>query len=461
MRRFAAGFLLLLAFCPQGVAEPLSDRDARVALAALLRAGEEGLEPSRYPADPRDRASVKSALLSFTGDMTAGRADLRTLDSDVALPPSAFDPVAALDNALVQGTLGLLLDGLAPPYVEYARLKSALARYRDIAAKGGWPRIAAADDRLLRLRLGYEDDITGISDSVAIGRFQVRHGLAADGIAGPATLAALNVPASIRADIIAANMERWRWLPRSLEDDRIMINVADARLALILQGKSVLQTRVIVGRPQDPTPILRAEGGGITLNPSWTVPHSIAAREILPKLKRNPAYLASQDMVLLNGPAGDPHGLHIPWRSIAAGSFPYEIRQRPGPKNPLGRIKIELPNRFSVYLHDTPGKAAFNSARRDLSHGCVRVEQILPLASYVLTADLSATRKIADAIDSGKTTYLPLRKKLPVYFLYATAFANSDGTLHFRSDIYGRDSRMLAAKSVLRTAAARVICSRA
>jgi murein L,D-transpeptidase YcbB/YkuD len=269
--------------------------------------------------------------------------------------------------------------------------------------------------------------------------------LAADGKLGGATLKELNVTPAARADIIAANMERWRWLPPRLEPDRIVINAADSTLLLFLKDAAVLSSRVIVGKPASPTPILRAEGAGITLNPPWNVPQSIAAREILPKLKRDPAWLASQDMVLLDGPPGDPSGLRVDWRAIKKGTFPYHIRQASGPKNPLGQIKIELPNRFNVYLHDTPAKAGFDKLHRDVSHGCVRVEQILPLASYALTADLTAARKISDLIESGETSYLPLKKTIPVYFLYWTAFMDDAGQVEFRPDIYGRDRRMMEA----------------
>ncbi len=202
---------------------------------------------------------------------------------------------------------------------------------------------------------------------------------------------------------------------------------------------------MIVGRPGNPTPLLRAEGAGVTINPPWTVPQSIAAKEILPKLKRNHAYLVSQDMVLLNGPPGDPQGLHINWRVIRAGTFPYRIRQAPGPRNPLGQIKLELPNRFDVYLHDTPGKAAFARPVRALSHGCVRVQQILPLASYALNADLDAVEKIRQAINNGATAYIPLHKKLPIYFLYWTAIPDAQGKVQYLPDIYGRDQRLIAA----------------
>jgi murein L,D-transpeptidase YcbB/YkuD len=245
--------------------------------------------------------------------------------------------------------------------------------------------------------------------------------------------------------LIAANMERWRWLPPVLEPDRIVVNAPDAQLEMWLGGRRVLTSRVIVGRITSPTPILRAEGAGITVNPPWNVPRSIAVTEILPKLKRNHAWLANHDMVLLNGPVGDPHGLHVNWRAIRAGTFPYQIRQYPGPRNPLGQIKLELPNRFDVYLHDTPDKGAFARSTRQLSHGCVRVEQILPLASYALTADTTAMQEITEMIGQGDTRYVPLRRKLPVYFLYWTAVAGLDGELQFHNDVYGRDKRLIAA----------------
>ena len=294
----------------------------------------------------------------------------------------------------------------------------------------------------------FEDAAAALPDAdlpEAVKRFQARNGLDPDGVVGAKTLAALNISAAARADTIAANLERWRWLPRALEADHIAINVPDAKLELRLAGQVVLASRVVVGRPHDPTPILRAEGAGITVNPPWNVPASIAVREILPKLKVNHAYLVSQDMVLVNGPPDDPQGLHIDWRAIPAGRFPYQVRQIPGPRNALGRVKIELPNRFDVYLHDTPDRSAFARPSRDLSHGCVRVEQILPLASYALSGDTVSVERITVAIDTGETQHLPLKKLLPVYFLYWTAFTSRDGTVQFRPDIYGRDRRLIAA----------------
>ena len=429
----------------------MPETDFGAAMTLLSHAGDDGLDPLLYRVgDIHDSAAIMTALNDYARDMAGGRADLRALDADVALPPPAEDPSAGLSAAIAQGRLMAFLTGLAPSNPEYAALKNALARYRGIAAAGGWPLLTPqASEAQLRARLGFEDqDAAASSLPSALKRFQARHGLPAEGALNAATLAALNVPATARADTIIANLERWRWMPRQREPDRIVINAADARLEMFLDGTRVLTSRVIVGKPATPTPILLAQGAGVTINPAWTAPHSIAVREILPKLKRNHAYLASQDMFLVNGPPDDPQGLRIDWRAVHAGSFPYQIRQYPGPKNPLGRVKLELPNQFDVYLHDTPGKTAFNAASRAVSHGCVRVEQIMPLASYTLAADLSAIEKIQDAIGTGQTSYIPMKKTIPVYFLYWTAFADADGTVEFRRDLYGRDQRLIAAAAI-------------
>jgi murein L,D-transpeptidase YcbB/YkuD len=453
-------------FAPAWSGSPTAETNARQALAALSHAGEDGLDQARYeilapPAGgPAARdVVITAAVLKYMQEVKTGRFDLERLDFDVALPAQQFDAVAALAGALLQDRLGSILAGLAPPHLEYATLKSALAHYRAIAARGGWPLLpvntnfTGKDAPLLLQRLSYEDSSVAITPqganlAPAIKRFQAHHGLEPDGVVGIRTLAELNVPAAARAEAIGVNMERWRWLSPALEADRIVINVPDARLQLWLNGAAVLISRVIVGRPHDPTPILRAEGAGVTINPPWTIPASIAVREILPKLKKNPSYLASQDMVLLDGPPGDPQGLHVNWRAIRDGTFPYRIRQHAGPRNPLGSVKLELPNKFDVYLHDTPGKSIFALASRGLSHGCVRVEEILPLASYALAADLSSVDKIARMISSGDTKYLPLDRKLPVYFLYWTAFTDVNGVMEFRPDLYGRDQRLIAAMTV-------------
>jgi L,D-transpeptidase YcbB len=235
-------------------------------------------------------------------------------------------------------------------------------------------------------------------------------------------------------------------MPRSFERRYIEVNAAGMSLRYVEDGKEILSSRVIVGRPVSPTPIFRSAVNAVTANPPWNVPARIASREILPKLKQNPNYLASEDMILLNGPPGDPNGMSVNWRRYTAANFPYRIRQLPGEKNALGVLKLEMPNRFSVFLHDTPGKAAFERDTRALSHGCIRVQQIGALAELALGTDRQeAAQWIADAIASGKTQSLVLNEPLPVYVLYWTVIAEADGTVGFRHDLYGRDRRLIAA----------------
>jgi murein L,D-transpeptidase YcbB/YkuD len=176
------------------------------------------------------------------------------------------------------------------------------------------------------------------------------------------------------------------------------------------------------------------------------VPNSIARNEILPKLKRDGAWLEKNDMVLLDGPSGDPHGRSIDWRRIPSGTFPYRIRQAPGPRNPLGVAKLEMANGFDVYLHDTPGKTAFARSERNLSHGCIRVEQILPLAALAVSGvGLFEDKDLDAAIAGGETKSLPLPMPIAVYAAYWTAVPGPDGAIHFRPDVYGRDRRLTAA----------------
>jgi murein L,D-transpeptidase YcbB/YkuD len=444
--------------------------EAREMVSALVRADEDGLDPSIYhvqklrPAQlqqPSLDAAEYDVLLSdgalqFARDLRAGRPELKTLDDDVDLPRQNFDAAGALAAAISTNGLAGFLESLAPPQREYAELKAALSRYRAIAGEGGWPVLPESfpadpegyDLDLLRRRLGLEDSPAADTGEIvaALERFQSRHGLAADGEVEPETRAALNVPASERVLEIEANMERWRWMPRAFETNYVIVNVPEETLRLFGPAGTVLTSRVIVGRAAAPTPILRALATSVTVNPPWNVPEDIARREILPKLRAHRDYLLKHDMILRDGPRDDPFGLHVDWNAVPAAGFHYHVQQQPGPRNALGTIKLELPNRFDVYLHYTSAESAFALDSRALSHGCVRVEQILPLASYALSHDpAAAVASLQSAIAAGKTQHLRLAAPLPVYLLYSTAFADPDGSMEFRPDIYGRDMRLIAA----------------
>lgn len=468
LRRFYGG----RGFQSAWTADAAARQRADLVLVVLEHASDEGLDPADYhvtslvmgsPSMPAKTVAKRDLLLTdgflrYAHDLRLGRIAPNEVYDDISLPAQRFDALSALEASLRKNDFAELIAELAPRHREYARLKKALARYRALLAKGGWPTLPAIselklgsdDPRLavLRQRLAIEDSVPaeapGMDDLVAaVRRYQARNGLQVDGRIGRRTLAALNISAAERIDQIIANMERWRWMPRAIEPNRIVVNVASSELTAVKDHKPVLTSRVIVGDRKHPSPILRTLVTGVTLNPPWNVPPSIARKEMLPKLRRNPDYLLSEKIVLVNGPANDPYGLGIDWQAVSPAHFPYRLRQLPGPGNALGRIKLEMPNQFDVYLHDTSARSLFARTERDLSHGCIRVEQIRALASFALTGEANETSgKIGEAIESGETRYLATAQPLPVYLVYWTAIADADGTVEFRPDIYGRDRRL-------------------
>lgn len=374
------------------------------------------------------------------------------------IPADPFDPIDALVDALRTETLAQHVASLPPPDRGYSRLLEALRRHRQIVAEGDWPlvsgttevRLDGSDARLplLRARLRAEGDLEAMEGVeapevllAAIGRFQRRHGLDPDGRVGPRTLRELGVTARQRSAQIAANLERWRWLPRDRGDTYIVVNVAAATLALIRDGNQDLVKRVVVGDEKHPTPAFAATITAITLNPSWNVPISIAVREILPKLKRDPHYLAANDIVILGRP-DDPSGRTVDWRSISSIAFPFRLQQQPGFRNALGLIKFEMENRFGVYLHDTPDKRFFARSRRALSHGCIRIEKPLDLAAALIDSPIWGADTLEAAIAEERTQRIPLLRPTAVYLLYFTAFIDEAGQVNFRRDVYDRDSRI-------------------
>jgi murein L,D-transpeptidase YcbB/YkuD len=439
-------FYALRQFQPAWSGDALNRQRADAAIARLEHADEEGLAPADYRATelPGLRARIDSAgfdlvltdaLIRYARDLRTGRSAVGFVDADVALPPANFDAVQAVADMFRAEDFDGALAALEPPHEEYARLKNALARYRAFFAAGGWAPVPdlrkvaldGDDERLLLLRnrLAVEDSTAANGDlQAALKRFQTRNGLEPDGRIGAQTLAALNVPVTDRIDQIVANMERWRWIG-AFEPSHIAVNIPEAQLTVHRDGQIVLTSRVIVGKPKTPTPIFRALVVGVTANPPWNVPTVIARHEILPKLRRDPDYLAKHHMIF-----------------VESGG----IRQLPGADNALGSLKLEMPNQFDTYLHDTPAKALFARYARYFSHGCMRVELILPLASIVLTGDsTSAISQLQMAISTGTTLHLSVARQLPVYVLYWTAIANEDDNVSFLPDIYGRDRRLIAA----------------
>lgn len=444
--------------------EEARTRAAR-ALFALRHADRQGLSSADYLVPmPRPHGRSKAAraaaaydvaltdaLFRYAHDVSLGRVAPYAVYKDVRLPIRTFNVGQALGDALDDDGLDRFFADLPPPHPEYGKLVAALAHYRAIAeAIGGWHALSAhPSQEKLVARLDFEDpDLAKIANpsaddvSQAMMRFQARHGIETDGKLGPATLRALNVPISRRVKTIIANLERWRWLPRHFEDRYIAVNVPAQSVAFMVDGKAAMHSKAVVGRKTMPTPILRAQIAAVIANPPWDIPDDIAAKTILPHLKRDANYLKTRNMTLVDA----PEDAEINWRKVKGKSLPYQIQELPGPNNALGQVMFDMPNDFYVYLHGTPNQDLFARDDREISHGCVRVENVAELAALTLSDTTSdAEETVSDAIGTGATQRLALDAPTPVYMLYWTASAEPDGTAAFFPDRYDRDKPLIAA----------------
>lgn len=376
------------------------------------------------------------------------------LDAEWQLPQAEIDAgQLLLETARRRRPVERELALLWPPSDEYARL---LERRSEIVASGDeiTAQVASgpllkpgqSDDRviLLKHRLMGPGDYTPIYDDDLrreVAAFQLASGLEPDGIIGENTLEVLNANRVSWIDRIDANLERWRWLPRETPDVYIRVNIAAYTLRVIEDGRVALAMNVIVGQPYRRTPVFTETIKYLVLNPFWNVPYSIATKDKLPLLQANATTEASK------GYEAKPQGSDvfvpvdaIDWQGVSRRSFNYLLRQRPGPQNALGRIKFMLPNPHAVYLHDTPSRELFARQERSFSSGCVRLEQPMALAEWLLERDRHPDANRLDALlSSGETHTLHLRKPVPTYIVYFTAFVQDDGDVAFRRDIYGRD----------------------
>jgi L,D-transpeptidase YcbB len=452
----AAAWLLAAGQLAPTPAPAMPAPQAQALRSALASAAQQGLDPSAFvspdldanlrAADPALRRRGEDALLDaavrYAQALRSGRLAASDFYRDWHIRPAFSDARIGLSQAMAADRLEPWLADLAPPHPGYRALVAALGHYRAIAAAGGWPildagpplKLGEESDRAatVRGRLALEQFITPTTDNprlydagleAAVARYQALRGLNEDGVVGAATVRSLNVPISDRIAVMEANLERWRWLPRQMPDRRVEVNIAAAQLQAFQAGRLVLAMRTVVGRPADPTPMFADEIEAVVFNPPWNVPAGIAAKEVLPRAARDPGYLARQGFVF-----------------VGEGSS-RRLQQKPGPTSALGLFKFDLPNPYSVYLHDTPTRTVFALDRRTLSHGCVRLESPRDLAIWAL-GDVQA---IDQAVASGQTSTIRLAAPLPVYLLYWTAFVSEDGDLNFRDDVYGWDRRMLAA----------------
>jgi len=449
--------------------------------AAIDRAAAHGLDPAAYhrqaigkrmaATTPADRAALdvitSDGLMHLVVHLRLGAIPARAVGDDIAIEGRPVDPQGLAEQAAAAPDLSAFVDGVAPSSPAYRGLVDALARYRAAAAAGGWPPVPTKGPNvtpgmsdavvpLVRQRLAAtgepeapaepEGDPKVYDDKLAeaVKAFQGRNGLPKDGTLGAATRAALAVPVGDRISQITVNLERARWLPQDLGRRYVAVNVPSFDLRLVEDGKPVLEMPVVVGRTDRPTPLLATQITGVIFNPTWTVPPTLLKKDFLPRMQRNQSFLARRGIQVVSHrvSGGNPGGQ-------------VTLRQPPGPKNPLGRVKFHMPNGFAVYLHDTNAKYLMQQPRRALSSGCVRVGNALGLADKLLLNDSRwTTARRRQFLSDWTTRSLPLRDPVPIYILYQTAWADEDGQIHSRVDLYGRDVAL--AKALSQTARSRL-----
>ena len=473
-----AAFYRARAFAPLFTGASAEDAARRVALHdSLRRAPHHGLPGARYPAEAlrdaladgmasapaRGRAEATAArlFLAYARDMQSGVLEPARVDPKILRQPPRRAP-----EALLAGIAGpdprAFLAGLVPQSREYHRLLAEKMRLEEVRARGGWgtrvraerleqgdagPAVVALRDRLIamgylprRAQAGFD---TGLAD--ALRAFQADHGLAVDGIAGPATLAALNTDVDTRLGQVIVAMERERWLnlPDGLGARHVRVNLADFHTRLIDDGRVSFVTRSVVGARGDgkPTPEFSDEMEYMELNPTWTVPRGILGRDYLPRLKRNPGAASYLQVV-------DRRGRVVPRASVnfdayTARSFPYSLVQPPGPRNALGTVKFMFPNPHAIYLHDTPDKHLFERARRTYSSGCIRLQRPHDFAYHLLARQSDNPEALFQGrLATGQRTRIALEETVPVHLTYRTAFTQPRGRVQYREDIYGRDAAL-------------------
>jgi murein L,D-transpeptidase YcbB/YkuD len=441
-------------YAPLWITDGKPNTRATAAIAYLSKVDADGLDAADYPvpdfASLSDPAALAEAELRLTASVVAyahhaqvGRVHWTRVSSDIFYdqkPPAPAEVLATMADAT---DVAAALDAYEPHHPAYLALKAKLAELRagkteagaDPIPNGPTLKLGMQDTRVpqLRERLGVRGDGTAYDKALAeaVKTFQTGHDLKATGMLTPGTVEALNGRAPDRpADIIIANLERWRWMPHDLGNTHVMVNLADFTLKVMHDGNELWKTRIVDGKPNMATPIMTAEMKYITVNPTWNVPPSIVAKEYMPVLQQDPTALERIGLMVSTNPDGTVH-----------------ISQPPGEKNALGRLRFNFPNKFLVYQHDTPEKHLFAFDKRAFSHGCMRVQDPVKYAEVLLSLVRPHDGYTEDRIRKmfGESEVdIPFPTFVPVHLTYQTAFVDEDGKLEFRDDVYGRDKALLA-----------------
>jgi murein L,D-transpeptidase YcbB/YkuD len=459
---------------------------AQALISAIRDSVEDGLEPADYHYSSLLRLSQEVAQPGVTDSQRAefdllmtdaavrlgyhlwfGKVDPVSFDSgwNLARRVPGLDPAVEIERALATPDLAATLRAQRPTLRLYTELRRELARYREIAARGGWEVIPAgptlragnSDPRvpLLRARLAATGDLpdatlaTGQDPQLfdaalaqALRAFQSRNGVTADGAAGPGTLAELNVSVQERIRQLRINLDRGRVLLYDLPAEFVVVNIASQQVYYVKDQQIAWSARAQVGKQYRQTPEYRSAINYLVINPTWTVPPGIIRNDILPAARRDPASITRKGLRVLDSSGREVPPASVNWQKYNSGNIPYTLRQDPGPTNSLGLVKFMFPNPYAVYLHDTPSRSLFENDQRTTSSGCVRVERPFELAELLLNDPVKWNRAEIDrAVATGKLQNVTLQKRVPVLLVYWTAWVDAQGVVQFRRDVYGRDEK--------------------
>ena len=467
------------------IADGVPTLEARRLVARLAQAERDGLRRADYalPGDlarsagrmDEERAArfevlLSAAALAYAEHAQAGRIAPSSLSRNVTLEPQRPDAQGVLAALAAATDAATTLDGYNPPQPGFAALREKLAEIRaqdrqetpPLVPEGAALKEGMRDPRVavLRARLGMEPageaaesegpgeaELFDARVKDAVVAFQSENGLQADGVVGSRTLLALNAAAEdgMTVSDILANMERWRWMPRDMGAFHIFVNIPEFSARLFRDGAQVYETRVVVGKPSNQTPVFSDVMDHIIVNPYWNVPYSIASEELLPSILSDASYLPRRNYeVLAGGRVVDPAS--VDWSGVNLNQV--RIRQRPGDGNALGQIKFMFPNRHAVYLHDTPSKSLFARSARAFSHGCVRVQDPFAFADALLQLDTQWTAARLKSMIGGEEKRADLTRPVPVHLAYFTAFVDENGKLQRRPDIYGHNAALTKALEI-------------
>jgi murein L,D-transpeptidase YcbB/YkuD len=462
--------------------------DSLVALVKI--ADQEGLEPQDYHLDGIERilGTIRSMQGNQASSDISGRAELDLLLSDAFIlyachlsegkvDRDSLRPrltigrekqqyVTMLEKALSTQSVGQTLRSSAPGHTAYRALRGLLMSFRSQEKHQVWTHfpagislrpgqqgrfVFALRSRLLALgdlspRSGSTNDEFDSTLVDAVRVFQKRHGFETSGVADSATIAALNVPPSNRVAQIKATMERWRWLPHALGQRHVLINIPDFRLSVVENDRVVMSMKVVLGLPAWQTPMFSSELTQVLFNTHWMAPEDIVEKELINYMKADTNYLPSNSMSLWRKKGDslqrlDPHTIN--WREMSPEKIDFFLRQEGGPQNIMGQVKFPIPNKYNVYLHDTPYREDFPKSVRMFSHGCIRLEKPFDLAEYVLRQFPAWTRERIDTVVARRMEQtITLKTSIPVHVVYCTVWRGEDGSAQFREDYYGLDRRL-------------------